>query len=172
MMLRTMLVLAAATTLPISADAQQRQRSPELDRLSSLIGHFEGEVRIEQPEREPIVGRMRYTAQWELDSAWVVARYEQTLMGRTTSGLLMYSWDAALREYLFYGFANNPMQPHRLRGSFEGNVLVFKSDSVTGVRYRESWHPVGRDTLVTTLMAMQGTLWVTGPRTVLVRRDR
>jgi hypothetical protein len=161
-----------AAAMPLFAQPMQG-RPGELDRLNNLVGVFEGEVRVERANAAPITGWMKYQASWDLDSAWVIARYEQTLMGQRTSGLLLYSFDNGSKRYVFYGFPNSPMAPHQLTGSFAGHTLTFEADAPNqGRQYRETWERVGADTLVTVLSAFQDGAWVAGPRTVLVRSAR
>lgn len=160
------LALVVVALSPVNA---QRARVPELARLDALVGSFEGEVRLERAGAPPIVGHMTFEAAWQLDSAWVTASYVQTMLGRSTSGMLFFSWDARAQRYLFYGFPNTPMEPNRMRGTVVDVAFVFESGATTG-SYRETWHRLSADTLVTSLAVRGDSGWTTGPRTVLIRR--
>ena len=156
----------------LAASAQRPPRAAELDRLGFLVGEFRGEVEFQVPGSPPAKAPMNYRAAWELDSAWVVAHYDQSPRNVPLRGMLLYTWDLPKRHYLFYGLANAPMEPSAMRGSFEGARLVFVGDTTKTPAYRETWEPQGPDTLVTTLAYRRQGEWVVGSRAVLVRVKR
>lgn len=165
----SVLMLFCGTISAATAQGPGR-RSAELDRLGFLVGDFRGEVQyFVSDTAPPLKGTMNFRAAWELDSAWVVARYEQSSRGPTLRGLLLYTHDRRLGRYLFYGVPNTPMDPSRMTGSLQGAQLVFETEAGRSPAYRETWELHG-DTLVTTLSYQRAGQWVLGSRAAMGRQ--
>jgi hypothetical protein len=163
-----MLILGAASIA--LAQGRPARRAPELDRLGFLTGTYAGEVQLFPGDSAPpTVGRMSYTAAWELDSSWVLAHYELSTGAATLRGILQFTWVARPGHYVFYGFANAPMEPTRMTGTMDSARLVFETPAGGTLAYRETWEAVGGDTLRTMLEYRRGERWILGSRAVLVR---
>lgn len=168
----TRLLTLIALALPASLSSQSRPMPAERRALAFLIGEFEGEVQLANPDGSPGArSTMRYRADWDLDSAWVAARYEQPHGNRTVRGLLLYTWDASAKRYLYYGVPNHAMEPARMQGTMVGSSLVYETVAGASGSYRETWEAVGLDTLVNTLSFRRDGAWVTGSRAILVRSE-
>jgi hypothetical protein len=111
---------------------------------------------------------MSFRAEWDLDGAIVKANYEQLLSGGPpVSGHLIFRWRPRDSTYAFEGYANAPMDPHRLTGRWDGR-LVFEG-AMGGTAFREIWEPRGTDTLVTAMEMKQGDRWIRVSESVLTR---
>lgn len=112
---------------------------------------------------------MTFRAEWDLDGWIVRARYEQRL-GATPAvgGLLIFRWRPRDSTYAFEGYANSPMDPHRLTGRWEDR-LIFEG-SIGTARIREIWQPCGSDTLITAMEFEQAGRWIPVSEAVLVRK--
>ena len=172
MRLVALLLVLWLVAAPFASAQPARSQPIERARLGFLVGEFQGEVQLFPGEGAPtITAPMHYRGAWELDSAWVVARYEQSPGGRTLRGMLLYTWEAKPGRYLFYGVANAPMEPTRMTGTMQGTRLVFEAGSGSSPTYREIWEPAGTDTLITSLEYQRDGRWVTGTRAVLIRAN-
>ena len=168
MMPRLILTTIAALVVAEATNAQAARR-PELERLSMLVGTFEGEVRYSPPGMPPAFGRMTYTGVWDLDGLIVRSRYDQKMDNRPTiGGLLIFRWRPRDSTYAFEGYANTPMEPHRLTGRWEDG-LVYEGSS-GGAVYRERWQRRGADTLVNTMEFQRNGDWIRVTEAILIRR--
>lgn len=167
----TRLLILTALVLPATLSSQSRSMPAERRALAFLIGEFEGEVQLFNPDGSPGArSTMRYRADWDLDSAWVAARYEQPHGSRTVRGLLLYTWDASAKRYLYYGVPNHSMEPARMAGALRDGVLAYESVGEGSTAFRETWQALGPDTLVTALFFRREGQWAPGTRAVLLRR--
>lgn len=161
-------VLACALLVGV-LPAQMATRGPEVERLSLLVGTFEGEVLYSPPGAPAQVGRMTYQGEWDLDGWIVRSRYEQRIgKAPTISGLLIYRWRPSDSTYAFEAYANTPMEPHRLNGTWTDG-LVFEG-RMMGMPLRERWQARGADTLVTSMEFEQNGIWARVSQAILIRR--
>ena len=165
---RAIALLLASAVLAQTASAQAT-RGLELERLSMLVGTFEGHVRYAPPGMNAQVGRMTYHGVWDLDGWLVRSRYEQ-VMGNTPAvgGLLIFRWRPKESTYAFEGYANTPMEPHRLAGRWEDG-LVFEGKA-GGAVYRERWQRRGADTLVNSMEFQRNGEWTKVSEAILLRK--
>ncbi len=168
MMPRMVLTTIAGAVLVGTMQAQATP-GPELGRLSMLVGTFEGEVRYSPPGMNPQVGRMTYHGVWDLDGWLVRSRYDQVIGNKpAVGGLLIIRWRPRDSTYAFEGYANTPMEPHRLTGRWEDG-LVFEG-TAGGAMYRERWQPRGADTLVNAMEFQRNGEWMKVSEAILVRK--
>ncbi|HEX9894798.1 MAG TPA: hypothetical protein VGA78_12795, partial [Gemmatimonadales bacterium] len=100
MRLVALLLVLWLVAAPFASAQPARSQPIERARLGFLVGEFQGEVQLFPGEGAPtITAPMHYRGAWELDSAWVVARYEQSPGGRTLRGMLLYTWEAKPGRY-------------------------------------------------------------------------
>ena len=164
---RLILTTIAAAVLAGAMDAQAT-RDPELERLSMLVGTFEGEVRYSPPGMTAQTGRMSYQGVWDLDGWLVRSRYDQVLGNKPpVGGLLIFRWRPKDSTYAFEGYANTPMEPHRLTGRWEDG-LVFEGKAGNAA-YRERWQRRGAATQVTSMEFLQTSAWLKVSEAILVR---
>ena len=168
--MRTRLIaLSLASAVLVATASAQATRGPDLERLSMLVGTFEGNVRYSPPGMSAQVGRMTYQGAWDLDGLIVRSRYDQVMGTRpTVGGLLIFRWRSKDSTYAFEGYANTPMEPHRLTGRWEDG-LVFEGNA-GGALYRERWQPRGADTLVNAMEFQRNGEWMKVSEAILVRK--
>jgi hypothetical protein len=164
-----LIALSLASAVLIETASAQATRGPELERLSMLVGTFEGEVRYSPPGMNPQVGRMTYHGAWDLDGWLVRSRYDQVIGNRpAVGGLLIFRWRPKDSTYAFEGYANTPMEPHRLTGRWEDG-LVFEGTAGSAM-YRERWQLRGADTLVNAMEFRRNGEWIKVSEAILVRK--
>lgn len=159
-------------SLTAQGAAAVRNPGPETERLRFLVGTFEGPVTFSPPGAPARAGTMRFEGVWDLDGWLIRANYEQRFgASPAVRGLLVFRWRPRDSTYAFEGYANAPMDPHRLAGRWEEGRLVVEG-GMGGTAFREIWEPrgPGADTLVTAMEFRQGDRWVRGSEAVLVRR--
>lgn len=169
MKLTIYLPVVAALLVADATPTQVPRRGAEVERLAFLVGTFEGEVRYAPPGAAPQTGRMTYRGEWDLDGWIVRSRYDQK-MGNTRgiSGLLIFRWRPKDSIYAFEGYANTPMEPHRLEGRWVDG-LIFEG-TMMGTPLRERWHARGGDTLVNTMEFERDGHWTKVSEALLVRQ--
>lgn len=164
-----MIVVALTAAALATTTSAQTARGPEIERLSMLVGRFEGEVRYSPPGMQAQTGRMTYEGVWDLDGSLVHSRYDQKMGNRpTVAGLLIFRWRPKDSTYAFEGYANTPMEPHRLTGRWE-DALVFEGNA-GGAVYRERWQRLGADTLVNSMEFQRNGAWTMVSEAILLRK--
>ena len=165
---RLIALLLASAGLAETASAQVT-RGPELERLSMVVGTFEGEVRYSPPGMITQVGRMTYRGVWDLDGWLVRSRYDQVMGNKpAVGGLLIFRWRPKDSTYAFEGYANTPIEPHRLTGRWEDGLLF--EGKAGGAVYRERWQRRGADTLVNSMEFQQKGEWTKVSEAILLRK--
>ena len=168
MMPRLVIATIVAASLARLTQAQASP-GPDVERLSMLVGTFEGELRYSPPGAAAQTGRMTYHGAWDLDGWIVRSRYDQVIGTRpAVGGLLIFRWRPKDSRYAFEGYANTPMEPHRLSGRWDDG-LAFEG-TAGGSVYRERWQSRGADTLVNTMEFQRNGEWVKVSQAVLIRR--
>ena len=168
MICRVMLATIVVAIVP-GLMSPQSTRGPEVERLSALVGTFEGDVRYAPPGMPAQVGRMTYRGEWDLDGWIIRSRYDQVFGTKpSVGGLLIFRWRPKDSTYAFEGYANTPMEPHRLSGRWDDG-LVFDGKA-GGATYRERWQRRGADTLVNTMEFQRNGEWIKVSEAVLLRK--
>ncbi len=163
------IVLLLVTTPLAPTWAQPPAGRPEVERLGFLVGEFAGTVRFAPPGAPAQTGPMTFRGEWDLDGWIVRARYEQRLgTSPAVGGLLIFRWRPRDSTYAFEGYANTPMDPHRLTGRWEGR-LIFEG-GMGNARFREVWQARGSDTLITAMEFERDGRWTPVSEAVLVRK--
>ena len=168
-MISRMIALTLASATLAGMATAQTTRGPDVERLSMLVGTFEGEVRYSPPGMQAQTGRMKYEGVWDLDGWIVRSRYDQVMGNRpAVGGLLIFRWRQKDSTYAFEGYANTPMEPHRLTGRW-ADGLVFEGNA-GGAVYRERWHRRDADTLVNTMEFQRNGEWTRVSEAILLRK--
>jgi hypothetical protein len=90
-MTKHFILTTIAAAVLAGAMGAQATRDPELERMSMLVGTFEGEVRYSPPGMTAQTGRMSYQGTWDMDGWLVVSRYDQVLGNNPAiNGLLIF----------------------------------------------------------------------------------
>ena len=137
-MKRTILIFAAAiATSSAWAQMPELEPSPELKKMSWMMGEWSGTGTFVIPDVPEMDVTISFKAEWDGQFLKQTAINDFGMMQMTETMLLGYDPDKA--EYVSYGFSNIAPKPRIEHGKLNGDALVMVS---------EPWSTMGQEPMV------------------------
>ncbi len=119
-------------------------QSPEMQKLSFLIGEWHSVERSTAPNREPIDFTLDGKNEWTLGGKGI--KIEETLHfpgDRKSYNFILTLWDAKQEKYVMHWYSDNASGARTFAGTFVGNrlVLVHTPDAGQGLTMRITYVP-------------------------------